>query len=287
MKRFWCIFFMFWPLLALYICWVAPENDWWFPSAAMSPLGERIDDLFYMILLVTTLVFIGTQIALGYVLWTGAKRTDPGNTAKAWFTHGSHNLEVIWSVVPALVLLYIALYQLDVWRDFRVRNAFPNDEMANVLADLGVEADAQGQPMNALAEVTARQFEWRIRYPGFDADGNLLPLESDPQPTDLYAVNDLHLPSGVPVMINLKSADVQHSFFLPDLRVKQDAVPGLVIPIWFQASKSDTYPLLCAELCGWGHYKMKARFVAEPADDFLGWLRELHEQQNDDGHEEE
>ena len=301
MKRFWCIFFMFWPLLALYICWVAPENGWWFPGTAneftayqgpdggmaMSPLGERIDDLFYMILLVTTLVFIGTQIALGYVLWTGARRTDPGNTTKAWFTHGSHNLEVIWSVVPALVLLYIALYQMDVWRDFRVRNAFPNEEMANVLDDLGVEADAQGQPMNALAEVTARQFEWRIRYPGFDADGNLLPLQPDPQPTDLYAVNDLHLPSGVPVMINLKSADVQHSFFLPDLRVKQDAVPGLVIPVWFQASKSDTYSLLCAELCGWGHYKMKARFVAEPADDFLVWLRELHEQQNDDGHEDE
>jgi cytochrome c oxidase subunit 2 len=285
MKRFWCLFFMFWPLLALYVCWVAPDNDWWFPSEAMSPLGQRIDDLFHLILIVTTIVFIGTQIALGYVLWTGARRTDPGNTTRSWFTHGSHNLEVIWSVVPAGILLYIALYQMDVWKEFRVRNSFPNQEMAEVLEDLGIEHDEHG-PTRALAEVTARQFEWRIRYAGFDEEGNLLPLQPDPQPTDLYTVNDLHLPVGVPVMINLRSGDVQHSFFLPELRVKQDAVPGLVIPVWFQATESDTYSLLCAELCGWGHYKMKARFVAEPADEWLEWLRELHEQQNEDGVEE-
>lgn len=287
MKRFWCLFFMFWPILAIYVCWIAPTNGWWFPGAAMSPLGERIDDLFYMILLITTLVFIGTQVAIGYVLWTGARRTDPGNTTRAWFTHGSHNLEVIWSVVPAGILLYIAFYQLGVWREFRVRNDFPNQEMAEVLEDLGVEIDERGQVVNPLAEVTARQFEWRIRYPGFDEEGNLLPLQPDPQPTDLYAVNDLHLPSGAPVLINLKSADVQHSFFLPDLRVKQDAVPGLVIPVWFEATESNTYPLLCAELCGWGHYKMKARFVAEPADDWVEWLRQLHAQQNEDGFEED
>ena len=84
-------------------------------------------------------------------------------------------------------------------------------------------------------------------------------------------------------MIHLRSQDVQHSFFLPELRVKQDAVPGLVIPVWFEASESDTYTLLCAELCGWGHYKMKARFVAEPSEDFLEWLRELQAKQNFDG----
>ena len=62
-----------------------------------------------------------------------------------------------------------------------------------------------------------------------------------------------------------------------------DAVPGLVIPVWFHASESRTYALLCAELCGWGHYKMKARFVAEPAEDWVQWLRDLHEAQNFDG----
>lgn len=297
MKRFWCLFFMFWPLLALYVCWIAPERGWWFPGmggaqanyagpedgAAMSPLGQRIDDLFYMILIVTTFTFVFTQIGLGYALWTGARRTDPGNTTRAWFTHGSHNLEVIWSIVPAGILLYIALYQFDVWREFRMRPYFPQAQLNAALNKVGLDPAASPGASQALAEVTARQFEWRIRYPGFDADGNLLPLLPDPQPTDLYAVNDLHLPSGVPVMIQLRSGDVQHAFFLPELRVKQDAVPGLVIPVWFQASESRTYTLLCAELCGWGHYKMKARFVAEPAEDWLAWLRELQQQQNFDG----
>lgn len=281
MKWFWCLFFMFWPILAIAVCAIAPAYGWWFPGPAASPLGRRIDELFYMILIITTITFVGTQIALGYVLFTGARRTDEDVAEKAWFSHGSHELEVIWSVVPAFVLLFIALYQMDVWAEFRVKDAFPRKGMEGVLARVGQQRTA-GDSL-ALAEVTARQFEWRIRYPGFDENGNLLPLMLDPQPTDLYAVNDLHLPAAAPVMINLKSEDVQHSFFLPELRVKQDAVPGLVIPVWFEADQERSYALLCAELCGWGHYKMKARLVAESESSFLEYLRQLHREQNNDG----
>lgn len=274
MKKFWVFFFMLAPVLAVWSCAIAPENGWWFPGSngpskgvAASPIGRRIDDLFYMILVITTVTFIGTQIALGYVLWTGIRKPKAdGTVAKAWFSHGSHELEVIWSIVPAAVLLFIALYQMDVWANYRVKSSFPEQ--------------VQNNPM---AEVTARQFEWRIRYPGLDEHGKLLPLLPDPQPTDLYAVNDLHLPSGMPVMIHLKTQDVQHSFFLPELRIKQDAVPGLVIPVWFEADKSGEYTLLCAELCGWGHYKMKARYVASPQDEFIAYIKELTKQQNYDG----
>ena len=262
------------PVLAFWSCWVAPGYGWWFPGSdgpskgiAASPLGRQIDDLFYVILVITTITFLGTQLGIGYVLWTGARsRNEDGPIEKAWFSHGSHELEVIWSVVPAAVLLFIALYQMDVWANYRVKTQFP--------------AEVQNRPM---AEVTARQFEWRIRYPGLDANGKLLPLMPDPQPTDLYTVNDLCLPSGMPVMINLKTQDVQHSFFLPHLRIKQDAVPGLVIPVWFEADKSGEYTLLCAELCGWGHYKMNARFVAKPEADFLKFIKELQVKQNYDG----
>ncbi|MBX3440171.1 MAG: cytochrome c oxidase subunit II [Planctomycetaceae bacterium] len=267
---------MFWPIAAVIVSWMAPDWNWWFPlgpagdGSAMSPLGERIDDLFYMILVVTTITFIGTQAALGYVLFTGATRAEqpPAEEGgeRAWFTHGSHNLEVMWTIVPAGILLFIALYQMDVWAEFRVKDRFPEQVRSG-----------------PLAEVTARQFEWRIRYPGLDEQGHPLPLMPDPQPTDLYTVNDLQLPSGRPVMISLRSEDVQHSFFLPELRVKQDAVPGLVIPVWFQAKKSSEYALLCAELCGWGHYKMKARLVAQSESEWLQWLRELTTKQNDDG----
>jgi cytochrome c oxidase subunit 2 len=124
----------------------------------------------------------------------------------------------------------------------------------------------------------ARQFEWRIRYP---EPGRILQIQQ--QPTDLYAVNELIVPAAKPVMIYLKTQDVQHSFFLPELRVKQDAVPGQIIPVWFEATEPGEYVLVCAELCGWGHYKMGARVVALAEEQFEAAMEELAEEQSDDG----
>ncbi len=266
-NHFWGIFFMFWPVVAILSCVVAPARKWWFPGVAMSPLGERIDDLFYLLLIIVTAVFIATQIAMGYVLWKGASRTS----GTAWYTHGSHKLEVIWTIVPSGILLFMALYQLDVWAEFRVTSTFP--------------AQARNQP---LAEVTARQFEWRIRYPApdrvFRGHDDIKRWLQQPEAGDLYTVNDFHIPTGRPVMFFLRSQDVQHAFFCPELRVKQDAVPGLVIPIWTEAIAGGDYSLLCAELCGWGHYKMKARLAAQPEAAFQKYLRDLQTSQNDDGY---
>lgn len=257
MRKFWALFFIFWPIVAVALFCMAPSMGWWFPGDAMTPLGQQIDDLFYLILVITGAVFILTQAALGYVLWRSATEQDE----TAWFTHGSHNLEVVWTIVPAGILLFIALYQMDVWAQYRVQANFPEE--------------AREAP---IAEITARQFEWRIRYP---APGKTLQLE--PQPDDIYTVNDLHVPTGRPVMVQLRSGDVQHSFFVPDLRVKQDAVPGLVIPIWFEVTQPGSYDLTCAELCGWGHYKMQGRVLAQPEDEFQAYLRRLQREQSDDG----
>jgi cytochrome c oxidase subunit 2 len=272
-KKFWCWFFIFWPIAAILSCWFAPGLNWWFPKdasgsdAAFSPIGRRIDDLFYLILIITTLVFIGTQIALGYVLFRGAGGRDENN---AWYSHGSHNLEVIWTIVPSGVLLFISLYQMDVWADFRVKSNYPEEAL-----------------LAPIAEVTARQFEWRIRYPDpgrkFKTEAQVKDWLENPKSDDLYTVNDLHMISNQPGVIHLRSADVQHSFFAPRLRVKQDAVPGLVIPILFEVTKAGEYDLLCAELCGWGHYKMGARIQAETAEDFQAYLEKLKAEQNDDG----
>lgn len=258
MRKFWCFLFILAPIITIWSCWISPDHGWWFPGPSVTRLGERIDNLFYLILIVVTVVFIGTQIALAYALWKASHSKEE----RAWFTHGSHNLEVIWSVAPSVILLFLALYQMDVWQEFRVKSYFPDQ--------------AKKAP---IAEVTARQFEWRIRYP---APGK--PLQLKPQPDDLYAVNDLHAPIGRPVMINLRSEDVQHSFFLPHLRIKQDAIPGQVIPIWFQAEKQGKFDLTCAELCGWGHFKMRAQLSAEREADFQNYLKKLQADQNYDGH---
>ncbi len=279
MKKFWVFFFIFWPIAAILLCFIAPRPDfnWWFPKdaagsdVAYTPIGQRIDQLFYLILIITTVTFIGTQVALGYVLARGAGTRDENN---AWFSHGSHNLEVIWTIVPAGILLFIALYQMDTWADYRLKSNYPKESL-----------------LNPIAEVTARQFEWRIRYPDpsrkFQSEAEVKDWLENPKPDDLYTVNDLHVKSNQPVVIHLRSADVQHSFFAPKLRVKQDAVPGLVIPIMFEVTKAGEYELVCTELCGWGHYKMGARIQAETGEDFQAYLERLKADQNDDGVAEE
>ncbi len=260
MKKFWALFFYFWPIVALYFCWIAPESNWWFPGEAMSPMGVRIESLFYLILWIVAIVFIGTQAALGYALWKSAAR-DEGQ--KAWYSHGSHSLELIWTIVPAFVLVFIALYQMDVWAEYRVQSFYPDSTREE----------------GSVAELAARQFEWRIRYP---APGKK--LSDEPESDDLYWVNELHVPTGRPVKINLRTQDVQHAFFSPQLRLKQDAVPGLIIPVWFEIPEAGEYDIVCAELCGWGHYKMRAKIVAESEAAYKAYLNRLQDEQNEDGY---
>lgn len=267
MRRFWALLFLVWPIIAIGWSWLAPSYGWWFYRPSQSPLGQEIDNLFHLILVIVTVVFVGTNLALFYVLW---KFSDDGSPRKSSFSHGSHILEMVWTVTPAGVLLFISLYQLDVWARYRMIKNFDKEAVA--------------QP---LAEITARQFEWRIRYP---APGRKFQnkMEVDewlrrPSPDDIYTVNQLHCPSNKPVLIHLRSEDVLHSFFIPDLRVKQDAVPGLVIPVWFESAKPDKYDLICAELCGWGHYKMKGQITSESDADFENYKRVLAANQAFDG----
>jgi cytochrome c oxidase subunit 2 len=126
-----------------------------------------------------------------------------------------------------------------------------------------------------IAEVTGRQFEWRIRYPG--ADGVLHTRD------DLLDVNDLHVPVDEDIALVIKSEDVLHSFFLPHFRVKQDVVPGMSQQVWFRAvpaAQGRSFDIVCAELCGWGHYKMKGRITIDSQDEFRTHLARLAAEQN-------
>ena len=263
MKWVWVSLFAAWPVAAVAALAASPSLGWWFPASAggdmesVNPLGRRIDHLFYVILWICAAVFVLTQAGLAYALFGGARRT------RAIYLHGNHVLEVVWTLVPAAVLVFIAFYQMDVWASFRVETYYP-------------------EGTRPVAEVTGRMYEWRIRYP---APGQ--PLRETPQPGDLYAVNDLKIPAGEPVMIWLRSEDVQHSFSLPEFRIKQDALPGQLIPVWFQADAAGDYTLLCQELCGWGHYKMGGVVTAEPPDEHAATMAALAAEQNSDGLDEE
>jgi cytochrome c oxidase subunit 2 len=251
--RFWSILFGIAAVFCIGIYVYAPfDPDWWLPrnvSVKGMGLGAEVDHLFIIILWITGITFIGTQIALVYVLWKYPAR--PGH--KAMFLHGSQRLEVVWTIIPAAILVFIALYQMGTWTKIKFRSNQPNVKL--------------------LAEVTARQFQWKVKYPGRDGKLNT--------PDDLHLVNDLHFVKGAPAVIYLKSEDVLHSFFLPNMRIKQDAVPGLTIPVWFDSDDAGTFDLVCAELCGWGHYKMRGVVtVHETQKDFDEWQERMMKAQS-------
>ena len=241
----WSWIFLLVPILGvLLFVWAiagwAPLENHWFPDD-ISENGYVIDNLFYSILYLTGVIFVGTGIAL---FWFLHKYDANHYTAPVAYTHGSHVLEVVWSILPAATLLFIAIYQLNAWANAKV-----------------VRPD---QP--PLAEVTGRQFEWRIRYAGAD---QVIGTEDD-----VHTVNDLRVPVGETVLLSIKSDDVLHSFFLPNLRLKQDVVPGMRQFMWFRPVEEREVDIVCAELCGWGHYKMKGRLRVVSGDEFERWMDE-------------
>jgi cytochrome c oxidase subunit 2 len=135
--------------------------------------------------------------------------------------------------------------------------------------------------------VVAEQFAWQIHYPGADGvfgrtDITLVspdnPLGLDRSEAvgkdDIVATNRMNLPVGKPVVIFLSSKDVIHSFGLPQMRVKQDAIPGIVQPVWFTPTKTGRWDIACSQLCGLGHFRMKAVYEIQEQSAFDAWLKE-------------
>lgn len=247
MPGFWALLFLLVPILGVATFVFAPSYNIWLPHDA-SEHGRTIDSLFMFILVLTGVVFIATEFTLFYFVW----KYDARNRAKpSVFTHGSHSLEVVWTILPAVTLLFIAIYQMDAWAAAKMRKP-----------DIPVTC-----------EVTGRQFNWDFRYPG--PDGALY-TGDDVVRTD----GKLYLPHSEQVLLKITSADVLHSFFLPNLRLKQDVIPGMQQYMWFKATEAGAFDIVCAELCGWGHYKMKGRVYLMPRAEFNAKLEAMRREQN-------
>jgi cytochrome c oxidase subunit 2 len=135
--------------------------------------------------------------------------------------------------------------------------------------------------------VVAEQFSWNVHYPGPDGKfgrtdirlvtpDNPLGLDrKDPDAKDdLTTINQLHLPVDRPVIVHLSSKDVIHSFGLPQMRVKQDAIPGIVSNLWFTPTKTGEWEIACSQLCGLGHFRMRGFYTIHPEADYEKWLRD-------------
>jgi len=209
----------------------------WLPES-VSTFAPAIDHLFYVILWITGIVFLLVQGTLLFFLIRYRRR--PG--VSATYTHGNVMVEIVWTVIPAVIMVWLALSSQRVWA--YVRGTPP--------------------PHDLEIEVTAEQFVWNIRYAG--ADGK---LNTD---DDILTINQLHMPVHKTVLVHLRSKDVIHSFFLPQFRIKQDAVPGINGRLWLQAVKEANVEIVCAELCGLGHYRMRGFLTIETPGAFNAWV---------------
>lgn len=203
-----------------------------------------IDSLFTLVLVLTGVAFVLVESILVYSLIRFRRREGK----KAAYIHGNRRLEIFWTVIPGLMLMGLAFYQYNTW--------------VNVKLYLPDSADA------LTVDVTAKQFEWQATYAGQDR-------ELDTADDIKAPINVMHFPVDRPVIIRLTSQDVIHSFYIPALRVKQDALPGRHIRLWFQATEPGQHELACAELCGLGHYKMRAQIIVESQADFDAWLADI------------
>lgn len=143
------------------------------------------------------------------------------------------------------------------------------------------------EPESTIVRVVAEQFAWNVHYPGADGEfgrteitlvdpDNPLGLDrTDPNAKDdITTINQLNLPVGRPVIIYLSSKDVIHSLGMPQMRVKQDAVPGIVQPVWFTPTQTGRWEIACSQLCGLAHYRMKAFYSIQTDEQFQNWLRD-------------
>lgn len=253
------------PILLLALTALAPEafaqaresNLYWAPEAATVG-AKKVDTLLNFIFYLTAAVFVLTQSVYIYYLVKYRKR--PGS--KAYYSHGNNKLEIVWTAIPTAIFLGLVIYSNRLWAEL---HSPPPDDAVQV-------------------DVVSYQFGWDMRYAG--ADGRLGKVDvhsysvdnkfglvpDDPAGNDDFSSTELVIPVNKPVHIYLHSRDVIHSFYVPAFRLYQAAVPGRTIAwVWFEPTKTGNYELACSQICGSGHYNMKAPIRVVSPEEFEKW----------------
>jgi cytochrome c oxidase subunit 2 len=244
--------------------WLFIAKPWWFPQLA-SVRGGDIDGVFTAVLIVTGIAFVGVQGVLGYFV----ARYGSRGTERAGYWHDNPKAEAGLLIGTAVIMTVLVFMGQRVWASIYFTDAPPG---------------------SLEVQVTGEQFAWNFHYAGADGvfgrtDAKLITNDgtnpvgldkNDPAAKDdVVVVNEMHAVVDKPVKVRLRSKDVIHSFFLPNMRVKQDAVPGMSILVWLEPTRAGDFELACAELCGAQHYRMKARLTVDKTEqDLNNWLKQ-------------
>jgi cytochrome c oxidase subunit 2 len=197
-----------------------------------STAAPKIDDLLNVMIVLSSFVFALVVVMLAYALWKF--RAKPGDESDGEPIHGNTRLEVAWTLIPTIIVLFGAGYS---WV---------------VLNEIEEPAD---DPL--VVDVFSQQFAWSFGYP--ENGGR-------------WSEGELHVPLGRQIHFKLHSQDVIHSFWVPEWRIKKDGVPGITTTAIVTPDRLGTYQLICTELCGFGHAAMRATVVVERPGDFLKWV---------------
>lgn len=233
---------------------------WGLPFNA-SVHGGEIDRLIYIVHIFMAVLFVGWLIFFVTALVKFRRRSGHKAVYHPKHSKMSSYLEIAVAIFEVFLLIGFSFPIFNYYRD-----QLPPKENAMEV------------------RVIAEQFAWNIHYPGDDGVfgktspklmGPANPLGLDPEDPagkdDIRTINQLHVPVNKPVIVNLTSKDVIHSFFLPVMRVKQDTVPGQSVKVWFEAAKTGKFEIACAQLCGLGHYRMRGLFFIDTPEDFAKW----------------
>jgi len=268
--------FVFWIISVVGIVWSFLDARKDFLPEASSIHGRETDFWFWVSMSVLMVAFFVVNTLLFY--FPIKYRYRKGK--KATFYPHNNKLEVIWTVIPAIVMAGLVFSGLRVWN--------------KVMADAPEDAE--------VIEIMGKQFGWEVRYPGVDdnklgdydyrliddAKGNIHGIDfTDPNSFDDFTnSSEMHIPKGKPVLLKIRARDVLHSVFMPHMRVKMDAVPGMPTKFWFVADKSTedmrletgnpdfTYEIACTEICGRGHFSMRLRLIVDELEDYEAWKKE-------------
>jgi cytochrome c oxidase subunit 2 len=231
------------------------------------------DALFQVLFIIGTILFIGI---VGLVVYSLIRfRRRPGDLGDGPPTEGNLPLEILWTAIPAVVVLFIGIYSYDIYD--RMGGMTPlNDhslhqhtaaavQQASTTSPDGEDPEeriwagigpAKGSGDALQVDVTAMQFAFLFHYPEGD-----------------FISGELHIPEGREVELRMQAKDVIHAFWVPQFRLKQDVIPGQTTVLSLTATRTGTYPIVCAELCGPYHGGMRSSVVVHDADDFDAWLQ--------------
>ena len=254
------------------------QNNGWMPIAA-SQEAPLVDGLFDTMMTIATGLFLLVEGAIVIAIFRF--RQPPGDNTDGPAIEGNLPLEILWTGIPVIIVVGLSIYSFEVYNtmggldpmasgdrhgvevaaapDAQISGLLPGETQAKpdrVAVGVGASPESEGRPADVEVDVLGLQFAWIFTYPQSG-----------------IVSGELHIPAGQEVQLNIKAQDVLHAFWVPQFRLKQDAIPGRTVELRFKPEVPGTYPIVCAELCGSYHGAMRSQTIVETPEDYDAWLQ--------------